>query len=124
MIVEPEGRIDYAENGDGHRIVFVPGSADIDPKSFVVLNKAADVFRKFPDVRVEISGHTDNVGNEAMNTNLSRRRAESVKAWFVKNGVVPTRLVAVGHGPTKPIADNKTKDGKAKNRRVEFKLVQ
>jgi outer membrane protein OmpA-like peptidoglycan-associated protein len=112
----------FAGTIDG--IVFVPGSADIDPKSFVVLNKAADVFRKFPDVRVEISGHTDNVGNEAMNTNLSRRRAESVKAWFVKNGVVPTRLVAVGHGPTKPIADNKTKDGKAKNRRVEFKLVQ
>ncbi len=105
-------------------IVFVPNAAEIDPKSFPILHKAADVFRKFQDVRVEISGHTDNTGSAAANTSLSRRRAEAVKAWFVKNGIVANRIEAVGHGPDKPVADNKTKEGRAQNRRVEFKLIQ
>ncbi len=105
-------------------VVFKTGSAELDTKSVPVLTKAAEVFKQYSDIRVEISGHTDNVGNEKANTVLSQKRAESVKAWFVKNGIDQKRLEAKGFGPSKPVADNRAADGRAKNRRVEFHLIQ
>jgi OmpA-OmpF porin, OOP family len=87
-----------------------------------VLDRAVKVLQDFPDVKLEISGHTDNVGKPAYNQDLSQRRAEAVKTYFVSKGIGPERLSTVGYGMDRPIADNKTKDGKAKNRRTEFKL--
>ena len=77
----------------------------------------------YPDLRLEIQGHTDDVGDDAKNLDLSQRRAESVKAYLVAQGIDEGRLEAKGFGETVPIADNKTKAGRAENRRVEFKLI-
>ena len=75
---------------------------------------------EFPDATGVIAGHTDNVGNKAANMKLSQRRADSIRTYLIeKFGVAPERVKAVGYGPTKPIASNKTKAGKEKNRRIE-----
>jgi OOP family OmpA-OmpF porin len=104
-------------------IFFETGKAIIKPASFVVLDKAVAVLKEYPDVRLEIQGHTDNVGKRDMNLDLSQRRAEAVREYFVNKGVSADRLRATGYGPDRPIADNKTKAGKSKNRRVEFQLI-
>ncbi len=105
-------------------VVFKTGSAELDAKSAPVLTKAAEVFKKYSDIRVEIAGHTDNAGNPDVNTTLSQRRAEAVKEWFVKHGIVASRLEAKGYGPSKPVAGNDTDAGRSKNRRVEFHPIQ
>jgi OOP family OmpA-OmpF porin len=74
------------------------------------------------DKRVNLSGHTDSIGTEAYNQKLSERRAASVKNYLTKKGIDAGRISAQGFGETKPIADNKTKEGRAKNRRVEIKV--
>ncbi len=111
-------------SGSIEGVVFKTGSADLAASSNGTLTKAAEVFKKYNDVRVEISGHTDNVGNPNDNTTLSQKRAESVKNWFVKHGISDSRLEARGYGPQKPIAPNDTDAGRAKNRRVEFHVIQ
>jgi len=93
------------------------------PDSFPLLNQVAQVLADFPKMRVSIEGHTDNVGGEAANMRLSQRRAEAVRDYLVSRGISPSRLQAVGYGPTRPIASNKTAKGKGKNRRTEFRVV-
>jgi OmpA-OmpF porin, OOP family len=93
------------------------------PDSFPLLNQVVQVLGDFPKMRISIEGHTDNVGKEVTNMRLSQRRAEAVRDYLVSKGVSPDRLEAVGYGPTKPIASNKTAKGKAKNRRTEFRIV-
>jgi OOP family OmpA-OmpF porin len=93
------------------------------PDSFALLNQVVQVLTDYPKMRVTIEGHTDTVGSEASNMRLSQRRAEAVRDYLVAKGVAPDRLEAVGYGPTKPIASNKTAKGKAKNRRTEFRIV-
>jgi outer membrane protein OmpA-like peptidoglycan-associated protein len=93
------------------------------PDSFPLLAQVAQVLADFPKMRVSIEGHTDNVGGEAANMRLSQRRAEAVRDHLVSKGISPARLEAVGYGPTKPIASNKTARGKAQNRRTEFRIV-
>ena len=73
-----------------------------------------------PDWKLKIEGHTDSTGTKAGNQTLSQQRAASVVAWLVKNGVAASRLTAAGLGDTKPIADNSTPEGRARNRRVEL----
>ena len=104
-------------------IYFKTNSAVITSKSYDTLDKAVKVLSDYPDIRVEISGHTDNVGKAEYNKELSQKRADSVKEYFVNKGIKSERLLTVGYGEEKPIADNKTKSGKAKNRRTEFKLL-
>ena len=104
-------------------INFKTGSADITKNSNVVLDKVVQVLTDYPDVRIEISGHTDNVGKPEFNRELSQKRADAVKQYLINKGIKPERLTAVGFGLEKPIADNKTAAGKAKNRRTEFKLL-
>ncbi len=93
------------------------------PDSFPLLNQVVQVLNDFPKMRVSIEGHTDNVGGEATNMRLSQRRAEAVRGFLVSKGISPDRLEAIGYGPTKPLASNKTARGKAKNRRTEFRIV-
>ncbi|WP_428269731.1 OmpA family protein [Haliangium sp.] len=104
-------------------IRFALGSDQILPVSRPVLNRAAKVLTDYPDLRVEISGHTDSSGSAERNTTLSQARAESVKAYLVSQGIDEARLKAIGFGPSKPVADNATPAGRAQNRRVEFRLM-
>ena len=104
-------------------ISFKSGAATIAPKSFPTLREAAQVLKKYEEVRLEIQGYTDNLGDVEKNVRLSQRRAEAVRAYLIKRGVDGSRLVARGFGPANPRADNSTREGQAKNRRVEFKLI-
>ena len=104
-------------------IRFKTGKATIRNSSFKVLNEAIAVFKEFPEVRVEVQGHTDNRGTEAKNTQLSQARAQAVVDYFVGKGIAAERLRAKGFGPSVPKADNATKAGREENRRVEFKLI-
>ncbi len=88
-----------------------------------VLDQAVAIFTQYPELRVEISGHSDNRGRREYNVTLSQKRAESVKKYFVDKGIDEGRLRAVGFGPDKPLVDNKTAAGRAQNRRVEFRLL-
>ena len=104
-------------------INFRRNSADIKASSFPLLKEAVGVFKGYPTLRVEISGHTSNEGKRDFNMKLSRKRAEAVKLFLVSAGIDEQRIGTVGYGPDKPIADNETKDGKEKNRRIEFRLL-
>jgi outer membrane protein OmpA-like peptidoglycan-associated protein len=92
--------------------------AVIKPEAEPVLDAAVDVLKENPDVKVRVGGHTDSVGTDAYNQGLSERRAKSVRDYLVKHGIDASRLTAVGFGESQPVADNKTKDGRAQNRRV------
>jgi OOP family OmpA-OmpF porin len=104
-------------------IYFDFGKNTIRKKSAPTLDQAAKIFKDFPDIKVEISGHTDDVGKREYNVDLSQRRAESVRRYLVDRGVAPERIKTRGAGPDEPIADNKTAPGRAKNRRIEFKMI-
>jgi len=76
-----------------------------------------------PTMKIEISGHTDNVGSEAFNNELSLNRARAVYNYLVKQGIAPDRMVYKGYGFSKPIADNSTEEGRAENRRTSFTIT-
>ncbi|MBK7105711.1 MAG: OmpA family protein [Ignavibacteriae bacterium] len=101
-------------------ITFETGKATITPESESTLQKALKTLTTYPDISVEVSGHTDNVGNSKSNQKLSQQRADAVKDWLISNGINAERLTAVGYGSAKPIVANDTKENKAKNRRIEF----
>jgi OmpA-OmpF porin, OOP family len=104
-------------------INFKTNEAEILKNSFRTLDGAVKVLKEYPDLRMEIQGHTDDVGDDDANMDLSQRRAESVKAYFVDKGIEENRLIARGYGKTQPLVAKTTKAARAKNRRVEFKLV-
>jgi OOP family OmpA-OmpF porin len=105
-------------------IYFDQGKATIRKQSTRVLDAAVKVLQEFPSVSMEISGHTSSEGDQAFNDKLSQERADSVKQWLVDKGVSADRIKTRGAGPSEPIADNKTAAGRAKNRRIEFKIIQ
>ncbi len=98
-------------------------SHTLSPESKYELKRLIALMRENPGMKVEISGHTDNVGTPKMNNELSLRRAESVAGYLVKSGVEKRRLVAKGYGSSRPVEDNKTEDGRGKNRRVEIEVL-
>jgi outer membrane protein OmpA-like peptidoglycan-associated protein len=104
-------------------IQFARDKADITPGSKPLLDEAAKVMKEFPELKLEISGHTDTQGPRDHNVDLSKRRADSVKAYLVAQGVEEPRLSTRGAGPDEPIADNKNEAGRSQNRRIEFKNV-
>jgi OmpA-OmpF porin, OOP family len=89
-----------------------------------VLDKVAEGLRKHPRLRVEVQGHTDSTGPAQYNMTLSQKRAESVQDYLVSKQVPAGQLVAKGYGPTKPVASNATKAGRAKNRRVVMLVLE
>lgn len=102
-------------------ILFDVNSEKLKPESYGVLKEIAGVLNENPDVRVKIVGHTDSDGDDAKNMDLSKRRAASVKIALASEFKIdPSRMETDGMGETKPVADNKTPEGKAQNRRVEF----
>ena len=104
-------------------IEFETGKATIKKKSFPLLNQIAKVFIENTNYNIEVQGHTDSTGKYEINKELSEKRANAVRDYLIEQGVDFQRLTAVGYGPDVPIADNKTKAGRAKNRRVEFKIT-
>ncbi len=93
------------------------------PEAYPILINAAQILLANNALKVQIEGHTDNVGSVAANQKLSEQRADAVKRFLISKGVEESRLSTIGYGATKPISDNKTVQGKAFNRRIEFKVV-
>jgi outer membrane protein OmpA-like peptidoglycan-associated protein len=105
-------------------IKFETGKAKLTKGSSVVLDQAVKILEEYPDLRIEVQGHTDDVGDDAMNMKLSQDRADAVVAYFTGKGIAADRLVAKGYGETVPEVPNKDSKSRARNRRVEFKLIQ
>ncbi|MCX6171173.1 MAG: OmpA family protein [Ignavibacteriales bacterium] len=92
------------------------------PESYPILYDAAKTLLRNPDMKVEIQGYTDNIGSESYNIKLGQRRADVVKDYLVSKGIAANRINAISFGEGGPVADNKTADGRAMNRRIEFKV--
>lgn len=101
-------------------VLFEFNKSTLQPASDPVLQKVADLLTKDPTLKVEVQGHTDNVGSDVYNQTLSEARARAVMDWLVKHGIPAARLTAKGYGKTKPVGDNASDEGRAKNRRVEI----
>jgi len=106
------------------RVEFIYAKERLTPKSRKIIDQVVTILKKYPDVRVEIGGHTDSDGDAKRNLKLSQRRAEAVKRYLVKKGIAANRLVAKGYGESKPLVKNDTRAHKQINRRVEFKVIR
>ena len=104
-------------------VTFETGKAELKPESFVTLDELVAYLKRKDDERIEIGGHTDNVGNAKSNEMLSLNRANAVMIYLITKGIAPDRLTAKGYGMTQPIDDNKTAEGRATNRRTEVKIL-
>ena len=105
-------------------IFFDSGQSKLRPESTSELTRLLELLNYAPSLVVEISGHTDNVGGEALNIKLSEDRAQAVVNYLVQKGISKTRLIAKGYGPKKPISSNDSAEGKQLNRRTEFEIVK
>ncbi|MCL4279602.1 MAG: OmpA family protein, partial [Ignavibacteriaceae bacterium] len=105
-------------------ITFATGKAEIEPQSEFVLRSALETLMKNPDIIIEISGHTDNVGSENNNRTLSQKRADAVRFWLIRNGIAPDRILAKGYGEDFPRVPNDTDENRRINRRIEFKRIR
>jgi outer membrane protein OmpA-like peptidoglycan-associated protein len=111
------------------QVQFLFGKAGItqtvDPVSDDLLTQVRDVLQEHPEIKkIEVQGYTDNVGQEKFNQKLSQDRADAVRQWLIQHGIPAEKLSAKGYGSQSPIADNKTPEGRQKNRRVQFKITE
>jgi len=115
---EVQNKLNFAAKN----IEFETGSDRIRTTSFKDLDNVVAIMNQYKDLKVNIDGHTDNVGKESANVDLSMRRAIAVNDYLVKKGIPQNRLAASGYGPSKPVATNNTAEGRQKNRRVELNI--
>jgi outer membrane protein OmpA-like peptidoglycan-associated protein len=104
-------------------VYFKTDRAEIEPRSFALLDNVAAVLKTHEQLRIQVEGHTDSQADDDYNLKLSQRRAESVTTYLVQKGIAPSRLTPIGFGEERPIADNNTKEGRAQNRRVVFTIL-
>jgi OOP family OmpA-OmpF porin len=103
-------------------IYFKTGSADLDQESTPLLNSVADIASRCPTVKIDVEGHTDNIGTQYSNKELSELRARSVVNYLARKGVAAQRIQFAGYGDTRPTAPNDTEANRSRNRRIEFKV--
>lgn len=104
-------------------ISFTKGKSEVSPSSYEALDQAAAVLTQYPDVRMEVSGHTSSEGTDLVNQRLSEARAQAVANYLESKGIGENRLVVRGAGSSEPIADNNTREGREQNRRIEFRVL-
>jgi outer membrane protein OmpA-like peptidoglycan-associated protein len=104
-------------------VTFATDSADLNADFFDVLNSVSIVLKEFDQTIIEVAGHTDNTGSDQYNEALSDRRASSVARYFESRNIVSQRLLTIGMGESRPVADNGTPEGRQANRRVEITMV-
>jgi OOP family OmpA-OmpF porin len=122
VAVSEQGMLDAAL---ANRIIeFESGKAALTDAGKAVLDQMSVALLRLKDKKVEVIGHTDNAGSRAGNLSLSQARAEAVKTYVAGRGVHPDMVSVSGEGPDRPVADNRTPEGRARNRRIEFKVVQ
>ena len=107
---------------ESNAIYFKYGSAELDTESAPLLNTGADIANRCPAVKFNVEGHTDSVGSRGYNQRLSEERAKSVVDYLAAKGVAAARIQSAGYGEERPVAPNETEEGRAKNRRIEFKV--
>lgn len=107
-----------------NNIQFKVASAELLAEGKTELNKVVDLMKRYPKIEIELSGHTSSEGEAQMNRQLSLRRVESCRKYLSDNGISEDRITTIGHGPDKPIAPNDTEANRAKNRRVELRVVR
>jgi len=111
-------------------IYFLYDSANINRAAAVELDKLVDILNDNPEIKIELSSHTDSIGTDAKNMDLSQRRAKSSVNYLIRKGIIPERLVAKGYGETRPVARNTNPNGsdnpigRARNRRTEFRILE
>lgn len=115
--------LEVGQSVDIENIFFETGKNKLKPESFRSLNALVDFFNEYPNVKVLVGGHTDNTGSAAVNKRLSKQRAQAVADYLIEQGISRDRFQAKGYGPTKPKASNKTKKGRAMNRRTDFTIM-
>ena len=99
------------------------GKATLRPDSFAELEELVSYLKNKDHIRVEIAGHTDNVGKDADNLALSQQRADAIRNYLLKKGIAPARVIAKGYGATEPVAENDTDEGRQQNRRTEVRIL-
>jgi outer membrane protein OmpA-like peptidoglycan-associated protein len=104
-------------------ILFESGKSDLKPKAIESISQLGEILKKYPENVITVKGHTDDQGADDKNKTLSEKRAENVKNQLVKVGVPLATISIVGMGESIPVADNKTSDGRSKNRRVEVEIA-
>jgi outer membrane protein OmpA-like peptidoglycan-associated protein len=107
-----------------NNVFFDSGKFDLRSESFPELDRLVSFLKKNATVRIEIAGHTDNIGADKDNATLSQNRVNSVMQYVVSKGIAASRLTAMGFGEARPVASNDTEEGRQQNRRVEFTIVQ
>ena len=117
-----QGMLDAAL--DKRIIEFDSGKASITPAGLAILDEMAAVMQKLKERKVEVIGHTDNTGLRASNVALSQARADAVRSYFTTQGIKAEMVLTSGQGPDRPVASNATADGRARNRRIEFRIAQ
>ncbi len=105
-------------------VYFATNSAELMPASKATLDAAVATLKSRPNIRVEVAAHTDSRGRASYNLKLSDRRANSVMRYLIEHGIDASRLQAKGYGESMPVADNATEEGRAKNRRVELRVLR
>ena len=109
---------------DKRIIEFDSGQASITPAGLAILDEMATAMQKLKGRKVEVIGHTDNTGLRASNVSLSQARADAVRSYLGSKGIAPDSVLTSGQGPDRPVASNATVDGRARNRRIEFRIAQ